>query len=475
MTTVKGPIAASNRPDPRVLGRLGTAETVCLAAAISIAATVLLGWLVPAVGLALPQGWSLMKANTALAVLLCSASLTLTRRTRSRRLVLASRACAGLVVLLAMAALFEHWTGRSTGLGTLLAADSGSPMPGRMAIQSASAFVLLGVSCIIDPTRQDRFGYVLDVANAALVLLNLVLIAGYIFGAGSLVGQSAGIRTSPQTLVCITLLTFVQTSRRAPYGLFSVLVGMGIGSQFARIMLPSSVLLSYLIIRAGERLFASGSLTLPYAAAVTASAMAALLHVLVLLLAGRINGLEAELRGMSLTDHLTGFHNRRGVYLLGEQTLRDARRAGRPLTVLFFDVDGLKKVNDELGHDVGSELLLDIAALLRETFRGSDVLGRVGGDEFVVVSHGHDAELTAALHRLDEATEAANHAGDRPYRISFSVGAVTTDPWSDESLATLLERADAAMYRKKRERRVAREAEGGARQVRAADPALPRG
>jgi diguanylate cyclase (GGDEF)-like protein len=436
-----------------------------------IAAIVLLGWLVPAVGSALPDGWSLMKANTALAALLCIASLTLTQQKRRPRLILAGRGCASVVVLLTAVALFEHWSGRSTGLGTLLAADSGSQTPGRMSIQTASCFILLGLSLIIERTRQGMLRHLLDLLDLALVTLILVIIAGYIFGAASLVGQSTAIRASPQTLICIVLLTVVQTSRLASYGPLSVLVGVGIGSQFARIMLPSSVVLSYLIIGAGKGLLASGTLTLPYAAAVTASGMAVLLLMLVLLLARKINALEAELREMSLSDELTGCHNRRGFYLLGEQALRDARRDARPLTVLFFDVDGLKKVNDTLGHDVGSDLLRDIATLLRDTFRGADILGRVGGDEFAVIAHGRRAELTSALHRLDNAAEAATRAGNKPYQISFSVGEVTTEPQSDQSLAELLDRADAAMYRKKRQRRLAREADD-ATQVAPADAAL---
>ncbi len=456
MTPVKAAIAASNRADPKILHQLGIAETVCLAAATVIAAIVLCGWLVPAVGSALPNGWSLMKANTTLAVLLCVASLTLSRRKRSPRLILAGRACATVAVLLAVTALVEHWSGRSTSLGTLLAADSGSPLPGRMSIQSASCFVLLGLSSLIERTRQDLLGHALDILNATLVMLSLVFIAGYLFDATSIVGTSA-VRMSPQTLVCLVLLTFSQTSRRAPYGRFSILVGVGIGSQFARIMLPAAVVVSYLIIRVGERLFASGTLTLPYAAVATASGMAALLAILIFLLAGKINALETELRGASLSDELTGMHNRRGFYLLGEQALLDARRAGRPVSVLFFDADGLKAVNDSLGHDVGSELLLDIATLLRATFRGSDVLGRVGGDEFAVITLGRHADVMPALRRLDEVTEAANCAGNRPYRISLSVGALTTEPQSKEPLAELLDRADAAMYENKRQRRAALE------------------
>ena len=280
----------------------------------------------------------------------------------------------------------------------------------------------------IDRTRRGLIGHVLDFLNLALVILILVLIAGYIFGADYLVGYAPGTRLSPQTLACVVLLTFVQTSRRAPHGTSSVLVGVGIGSQFARIMLPASVAVSYLIILVGERLFASGTLTLPHAAAVTAAGMAALMLLLVLLLASKINALESELRGLSLGDALTGLHNRRGFYLLAEQARRDARRAATPLTVLVFDADGLKKINDNLGHAEGSEFLIDIATLLRETFRGSDVLGRIGGDEFAVVTHGRDDELTSALRHLDDATEAANRAGHKPYRLSVSVGAVTTGP-----------------------------------------------
>ncbi len=474
MTTVKAAIAASNRPDPRILNQLATAGTISLAAATLIAAIVLCGWLVPAVGSALPSGWSLMKPNTALAVLLCVASLTLTHRKHNPRLSLAGRSCASVAVLLASAALFEHWSGRSTGLGTLLATDSSSPMPGRMSIQSASCLVLLGLSSLIERTRQDLLGRALDVLTAVLMMLCLVFIAGFIFGATSLIGQTSNIRMSPQTLVCIVLLTFVQTSRRAPYGLFSMLVGVGIGSQFARIMLPSSVVLSYLIIRTGEGLLASGTLTLPYAAAVTASGMAALLAFLVVLLAGKVNALEAELRETSLSDELTGLHNRRGFHLLGEQALRDARRARRPVSVLFFDADGLKKVNDSLGHDVGSKLLLDIATLLRATFRGSDVVGRVGGDEFAVMTHGRQAELAPALRRLDDAIEVANAAGDKPYRISLSVGEATTEPQSEESLGELLDRADAAMYQKRRQRRAAGEADVADQLVTPADTASRR-
>jgi uncharacterized membrane protein len=178
--------------------------------------------------------------------LVTTASLALTIPKRSARQFLAGRACACVAVFLAGATLFEHWSGRSSGLGTLLAADSGAQMPGRMSIQTASFLVLLGLSLLIERTRQDLLGHTLDALIAAVVMFSLVLVAGYIFGAAALFGQTSATRTSPQTLVCLALLTIAQTGRRAPYGYLSVLVGVGIGSQIARMALPISQVLVFL-------------------------------------------------------------------------------------------------------------------------------------------------------------------------------------------------------------------------------------
>jgi diguanylate cyclase (GGDEF)-like protein len=238
-----------------------------------------------------------------------------------------------------------------------------------------------------------------------------------------------------------------------------VLVGLGIGSQFARMILPILLALTYALISTGAGLVTSGVLTVPYGAGLTAAGMGGLLHVVVILLARKINDLERALRDLSLVDELTGIHNRRAFYLFGEQALRNARRDARPITVLFFDADGLKKVNDTLGHEVGSQLLVDLAELLRATFRSSDVLGRLGGDEFAVMTREAQAESGTALRRLDDAIEAANAAG-KPYKVSFSVGAATAEPQSDESFAELVDRADAIMYQNKRQRRAARDDAG---------------
>ncbi len=150
---------------------------------------------------------------------------------------------------------------------------------------------------------------------------------------------------------------------------------------------------------------------------------------------------------------MTGIYNFRGFSLLGKQELLVAKRSRIPLTILYFDVDGLKKVNDTLGHDVGSQLICDVATLLSENFRASDIVARIGGDEFAVIAHGLEDDIGIAIERIYHVTDEVNESGENPYDIGFSVGRVMFDAQIDEQLEGLLSRADAAMYQNKKERR----------------------
>lgn len=166
---------------------------------------------------------------------------------------------------------------------------------------------------------------------------------------------------------------------------------------------------------------------------------------------------EAEtLRNISLIDDLTGLTNRRGFMLLAEQQWRVAQRTRKPILLVFADLDGLKDINDRLGHEEGDRAIVDTAEILRETFRGSDVIARLGGDEFVVLATealaSRAEQLTA---RLESQIQAQNAAVTRPYRLSISVGYVVSAPDAGSSLESLLAAADRAMYCRKRERKLA--------------------
>jgi len=161
---------------------------------------------------------------------------------------------------------------------------------------------------------------------------------------------------------------------------------------------------------------------------------------------------ELRLREAAETDELTGLCNRRGFNLLGEQQLRTARRNGLALTLLFADVDGMKQVNDQLGHEWGDALLIDAASVLKTTLRDSDIVARLGGDEFVALLVDTDAAASALVRaRLEASLTALNNVVRRPYQVSLSFGAVVAGRTS--TLKELLSDADQLMYGEKRRRR----------------------
>ena len=150
-----------------------------------------------------------------------------------------------------------------------------------------------------------------------------------------------------------------------------------------------------------------------------------------------------ELEALSLEDALTGLRNRRGFTMLAEQQLKSAARLGRPLLLLFADVDGLKPVNDRQGHAAGDVLLCETAEVLADCFRDMDIVARMGGDEFAVLQIDAGAEAEpAALRRITAATAAANATPGRTHELSLSLGAAAFDPAAPCTIDQLLSLAD---------------------------------
>jgi diguanylate cyclase (GGDEF)-like protein len=183
------------------------------------------------------------------------------------------------------------------------------------------------------------------------------------------------------------------------------------------------------------------------ASMVTTLSVLAVICGLVLLMTARMN--EALLQ-LTIRDPLTGVFNRRGLDDAMATVLSFAKRVGRPVSVLACDIDHFKRVNDTHGHARGDEVLREFAQLLSDSFHQGELVGRLGGEEFVVVLPGADA--AGALREAERLrTRVAAHrfaVGDAAITVTVSIG-VATAPASQVSWAELLARADEALYEAK--------------------------
>jgi len=164
---------------------------------------------------------------------------------------------------------------------------------------------------------------------------------------------------------------------------------------------------------------------------------------------------EAELFSTTLatTDELTGISNRRGFNAVAGKALAMCRDMHGPATLVMFDLDGFKAINDDLGHESGDQALVDFARALLKTFRDSDVVARVGGDEFAVLVTGITGpEVHRALERLNGRIARRNHGFRDKYALRYSAGVVTFDAERHHDLDELLRDADQCMYSHKRDR-----------------------
>lgn len=159
----------------------------------------------------------------------------------------------------------------------------------------------------------------------------------------------------------------------------------------------------------------------------------------------------SEVRLLSLTDVLTGLYNRRGFFVQAELVYKLARRKRGRSAVIFADIDGLKRVNDTLGHEMGDQLIRDTANVFRQSFRRADVISRLGGDEFVAYTL-DDERPGVILERIAANLHAFNLMQERPYTVSVSAGLVECDPADDKTLADYVLLADERMYAAKRSR-----------------------
>jgi two-component system, cell cycle response regulator len=161
--------------------------------------------------------------------------------------------------------------------------------------------------------------------------------------------------------------------------------------------------------------------------------------------------LLTEMRNLSLRDDLTGLYNRRGFFALAEQRFKVARRENTRLLFIIADIDGLKNINDSFGHELGDHAIRDAAGILKDTFRESDIIGRIGGDEFAIVVEESSPESAATVTaRLSDEIDVFKKEHVRHYQLSVSIGIAHCDPISSCSIDEILAKADKLMYQQKK-------------------------
>jgi diguanylate cyclase (GGDEF)-like protein len=164
---------------------------------------------------------------------------------------------------------------------------------------------------------------------------------------------------------------------------------------------------------------------------------------------------EITLRDLTFIDELTGLYNRRGFLTLARQHINISNRTQKDILLLFADLDGMKKINDELGHHQGDMALIDTANILRKTFRESDIIARIGGDEFVVLAMSKgESDVGILKDRLHKNLQLHNEHERRQYQLSLSMGVTTYQNPAAHTVNILMSHADKLMYEHKKTQKV---------------------
>lgn len=162
---------------------------------------------------------------------------------------------------------------------------------------------------------------------------------------------------------------------------------------------------------------------------------------------------EFQVINMAMTDSLTDIPNRRGFYHSGEKRFREYQHRGSAFSILYFDLDKFKPINDMWGHAEGDEVLKVFSAQLRHLMGPKDVIGRLGGDEFAVLL-ASGKEPLRFLNQLRENLNAWNQQSGKPYNINYSYGVINSSSAQYSSLVEMIKESDSVMYSEKRRKKL---------------------
>jgi diguanylate cyclase (GGDEF)-like protein len=445
-------------PDPALRDWFERVEHFCLILLLLIPAASVTASLLPLTGNWGLSDWHLMKAQAVVATLLCTFSLTFSERDKAKWALRTSELLAAAATALALTTTLAH----SSGIIPRFVADFVSahwlPVRASMELPTAIGFVVLGCALLFTSAENRTALFLGDLFTLCACVTTFTLVSGYVFSKFELFGTVEHTPVSLETLLCLLLLTIATVLRRTQDGILSIFAGSGTGGKLARVLGPILLILPFLREIARARLIGAGRMPAFYLTAMVASLAAIISLALLLYLVWRIHGMESEVHILTLRDELTGLHNLRGFQLLADHALRHAHRAKLPFTVLFIDLDNLKVINDSLGHEAGSKSIVEIADILRNTFRGTEVVGRIGGDEFAVAGQFGRGGIMTAIERLNHSCAKRNQEMPREFPLSFSVGYAVSEDARKVPLRELLAMADEAMYQAKRSKKEARAA-----------------
>jgi diguanylate cyclase (GGDEF)-like protein len=424
---------------------------------IALGAVVLLGWAISSEALqSFGSGPIGMKFNTAICFVLLGVALW--SRRRPGALGVRIQRLAGMIVItIGVLTGLEYLVGIDLGIDQLVFSD---PLrflgilhpPGRMAPTTAMCLVLLGASAVVytaSSRRRLREGSAL-VSLAAL--LAFVAFVGHVYDANALFG--AFTQMTVETSIGLMVLCISAVAIAPQDSVAAVLLRATAGGMAARRLLPAAVLVPITIggavlwgVRAGLYDVAFSVLLMVVAIVVAFGAIA--FGVTWTLDRERSRRIIAERRAD--TDVLTGLRSRGAIVAELERLVASAGHEGQSFSVLAIDGDGLKQMNDRYGHAVGDAALLRLGGLIIETLRDSDIIGRVGGDEFLaLLPRTSSAEALLIAERLRRALLPKEPA-DLTLAASVGIG-----QWSEGATAgALLLAADAALYEEKRTRELA--------------------